>query len=157
MHIIAAKAVALREALKPEFNEYSAQIIKNAKVLCRTLKSKGFRIVSDGTDNHLFLVDLTNKNITGKDAEKALDKAAITLNKNAIPFDTTSPLITSGIRIGTPAMTTRGMKEKEMEIIAEFISEVLSSPGDEKVAVGVREKVKKFCENFPMYKHLIKK
>ncbi|MEA3346987.1 MAG: serine hydroxymethyltransferase [Candidatus Auribacterota bacterium] len=157
MHIIAAKAVAFGKALKPDFAEYSSQIIKNAKVLCETLKSKGFRIVSGGTDNHLFLVDLTNKNITGKEAEKALARAGLIVNKNGIPFDTKSPLVTSGIRIGTPAITTRGMKEREMELIGEFISDVLSSPENEKVASEVEDKVKKLCEKFPIYKHLIKK
>ena len=157
MHIIAAKAVAFTEALKPDFAEYSSQIIKNAKVLCETLRSKGFRIVSGGTDNHLFLVDLTNKNITGKDAEKALAGAGLIVNKNGIPFDTKSAFVTSGIRIGTPAATTRGMKEKEMELIGGFISEVLSLPENEKVAGEIKKKVKKLCETFPMYEGLIKK
>ncbi len=155
MHIIAAKAVAFAEALKPDFTEYSSQIIKNSKVLCETLKLRGFRIVSGGTDNHLFLVDLTNKNITGKEAEKALAGAGLIVNKNGIPFDTKSAFITSGIRIGTPAATTRGMKEKEMELIGGFISEVLSLPEDEKVADEIKKKVKKLCEAFPMYKCLI--
>ncbi|MBN2189607.1 MAG: serine hydroxymethyltransferase [Candidatus Aureabacteria bacterium] len=157
MHIIAAKAVSFAEALKPEFKKYSGQVIKNAQTLCGALEKRGYRIVSGGTDNHLFLVDLTDKNITGKEAEKALDRAGITVNKNGIPFDSKSPLVTSGIRIGTPAMTTRGMKEKEMETIAGFISEVLYAPNSDKVAADIKNKVRELCEAFPIYRHHIKK
>ena len=126
MHIIAAKAVALQEALQPEFKEYQKQIVANAKALAEGLIEQGFEIVSGGTDNHLMLVDLTNKDITGKDAQQLLDEVHITVNKNGIPFDTKSPFVTSGIRLGTPAVTTRGMKEQEMKQIAELISKTLT-------------------------------
>ncbi|MDD5644529.1 MAG: serine hydroxymethyltransferase [bacterium] len=157
MHIIAAKAVSFAEALRPDFKKYSEQVIKNAKALCAALEKRGYRIVSGGTDNHLFLVDLTDKNITGKDAEKALDRAGITVNKNGIPFDSKSPLVTSGIRIGTPAMTTRGMKEKEMDLIAGFISEVLYAPNSDKAAESIKNRIRELCGRFPLYRHHIKK
>ncbi len=152
MHIIAAKAVAFGEALKPEFKEYAKQIVKNAQTLAEELLSRGYQIVSGGTDNHVFLVDLTNKNITGKEAENALHGAGITVNKNMVPFDTRSPFVTSGIRIGTPALTTKGMKEGEMKIIAEFIDRVLSNIDDPKVAQAVQEEVKELNKNFQIYR-----
>ena len=151
MHIIAAKAVAFKEALTPEFNEYQKQIINNAKALAKRLTDKGFRLVSGGTDTHLMLLDLTETGLTGKQAELALDKSGITVNKNTIPFETRSPFVTSGIRIGTPAMTTRGMKEKEMEIIGDFITEVLENIDSEEVQKKVKQSVKELCQKFPLY------
>ena len=151
MHVIAAKAVGFLENLQPEFECYAKQIIKNAQALAKKLISLGYYIISDGTDNHLMLVDLRNKNLTGKDAQEALDQAGITINKNAVPFDDKSPLITSGIRIGTPALTTRGMKEPEMETIGKLIDEVLRSIGNTKVYQEVEHKVKQLCEGFPLY------
>ena len=151
MHIIAAKAVALKEALTDEFKVYQAQIVKNAKAMADELISDGFRLVSGGTDNHLFLIDLTDKGITGKDADEVLDRAGITVNKNTIPFDTKGPQIASGIRIGTPAVTTRGMKEEEMKIIARLISDTLKDIHDEKRVAEVREEVGSLCEKFPLY------
>lgn len=152
MHVIAAKAVALYEALKPEFKEYQKQILKNCQALLKALKDRGYRIVSDGSDNHLMLVDLSSKGITGKEAQEVLDKAGITVNKNSIPFDKQPPTITSGIRIGTPAVTTRGMKEKEMEEIAEYINDVLMNKNNEKIINSIREKVENLCKRFPIYK-----
>jgi len=152
MHVVAAKAVAFKQALLPEFKEYQKQIIKNAKALAEAIKMKGYRIVSGGTDNHLMLVDLTTKKITGKDATAVLDRAAITVNKNLIPFDTQKPTVTSGIRLGTPAMTTRGMKEKDMVKIAEFIDRVITSAGDRKVIDAVKKDVKEMLKAFPLYK-----
>lgn len=152
MHIIAAKAIAFKEALQPEFNVYAAQIIKNAQALAAHLMSKGYTVCSNGTDNHLMLLDLRNKNITGKDAQIALDEAGITVNKNGVPFDDKSPLITSGIRIGTPAMTTRGMEENEMRIVGDLIDEVLSNLGKTDVYHSVKNKVKELCSGFPLYK-----
>ena len=151
MHIIAAKAVALKEALAPEYKEYQAQVVKNAKVLAGELSNKGFRIVSGGTDNHLMLVDLTPKGITGKAAEEALVKAEITLNKNGVPFDKEKPFVTSGIRIGTPSVTTRGMKEPEMKIIAELITKVLENMDNDSVINEVKAEVKKLATKFPLY------
>lgn len=151
MHVIAAKAVALREAMMPEFRDYQAQIIANAKRLAAGLIGKGYHLVSGGTDNHLMLVDLRNKGITGKDAETALDVSGITVNKNSVPFDDKPPAITSGIRIGTPVMTTRGMKEREMDKIVEYIDRVLSNIGKEDVYKEVREKVETLCSKFPAY------
>ncbi len=153
MHVIAAKAVALKEALMPEFNHYQRQIVKNAKVLAEKLMSKGFRLVSEGTDNHLMLVDLRKSELTGKVAQETLDKARITVNRNAVPFDTRSPFVTSGIRIGTPAVTTRGMKENEMESIADFIVRALSNAGDEAVLRKVADEVRQLCQKFPVYPH----
>jgi Glycine/serine hydroxymethyltransferase len=155
MHIIAAKAVAFKEALAPEFKEYQLQIIKNAKALADELKNQGFRLVSGGTDTHLMLVDLTATGVTGKDAQEALDRAAITVNKNGIPFDTKGPQITSGIRIGTPAVTTRGMKENEMRQIASYIAEVIKNITNEKKIQAVAEKVKAICAKFPLYQQRI--
>jgi glycine hydroxymethyltransferase len=151
MHVIAAKAVCFQEALQPEFREYQKQIVSNAKVLCETIAAEGFRIVSGGTDTHLMLVDVFSKKITGKDAEKALERASITVNKNAIPFDTNPPMTASGIRIGTPAVTTRGMKEPEMKRIGHWIAEVLNHLQDESVEKRVRSEVERLTEQFPLY------
>jgi glycine hydroxymethyltransferase len=156
MHVIAAKAVALKEALMPEFTVYQQQIVKNAQAMADQLKTEGFRLVSGGTDNHLMLVDLTSKKVTGKDAQEALDRAAITVNKNGIPFDTLGPMVTSGIRIGTPALTTRGMKEDEMRLIASLIADVINHIDDEKTIKAVAEKVKTLCDRFPLYAQRIK-
>lgn len=152
MHVIAAKAVALKEALEPSFKEYQIQVVKNAKALAEALMERGYRLVSGGTDNHLILVDLTPKGITGRDAEIALDKVGITVNKNGIPFDTRKPTITSGIRIGTPAVTTRGMKEPDMKVIAELIDETLSSIGDEAKEKRIASRVKELTGRFPFYR-----
>jgi glycine hydroxymethyltransferase len=151
MHIIAAKAVAFKEALEPEFKEYAKQIIANAKALANELIARGYEIVSGGTDNHLMLIDLTNKGITGKAAENALHDAGITVNKNMVPFDTKSPFVTSGIRLGTPALTTRGMKEGEMKKIAQLIDKVLSNIEDESIIQSVRSEVEELCSEFPLY------
>ena len=156
MHVIAAKAVALKEALLPEFKAYQQQIVKNAQAMSGQLKNEGFRLVSGGTDNHLMLVDLTSKNVTGKDAQEALDRAAITVNKNGIPFDTQGPMVTSGIRIGTPALTTRGMKENDMRLIASLIADVINHINDERTIKAVAEKVKTLCARFPLYAQRIK-
>ncbi len=155
MHVIAAKAVAFKEAMTEEFRKYQEQIVKNAKALAERLMEKGYRLVSGGTDNHLMLVDLTNKGITGKQAEEALGMANITVNKNTIPFETRSPFDPSGIRIGTPAVTTRGMKEEEMRLIADYIDEVLTNINDEEKIRKVGEKVKALCEEFPIYREVI--
>ena len=157
MHVIAAKAVCFKEALRPEFKVYQRQIIKNAKALSKELSRLGSRIVANGTDTHLFLVDLSNKDITGRDASRALDRTGITVNKNLIPFDTASPFVTSGIRIGTPAVTPRGMKNAEMERIAQLIDRVLKEPKDEKNLSSVSKDVKAIVRRFPLYKALIKR
>ncbi len=151
MHIIAAKAVCLQEAMEPGFVEYQRQIVANAQRLAAGLSSAGFRLVSGGTDNHLMLVDVFSRGITGKVAEAALGKAGITVNKNAIPFDRNPPMVASGIRIGTPAVTSRGMRETEMDRIAEFIGRVLSSPEDESTLTRVRTEVEALCRKFPLY------
>jgi glycine hydroxymethyltransferase len=151
MHVIAAKAVCFKEAATPEFREYQRQIVENAQALAQQLLSNGFRLVSGGTDNHLMLVNLTPQGLTGKDAAEALDKAGITLNKNEIPFDTKSPRIASGIRIGTPAVTTRGMKQEEMRLIADLITKVLKNIGDEDVYQQVRAAAQELCSQFPLY------
>jgi glycine hydroxymethyltransferase len=151
VHIIAAKAVSFKEALQPEFKAYQQQIMKNAKVLAQAVGEAGFRIVSGGTDNHVFLVDVFSKGITGKEAEKTLEAATITVNKNTIPFDTNPPMKASGIRIGTPALTTRGMGEKEMPQIAQLISDVLQAPEDESVRGRVKNQVKELTARFPLY------
>ncbi len=148
MHVIAAKAVAFGEALKPEFRTYQEQTVKNAKALAGSLEGHGFRLVSGGTDNHLILVDVKEKGLTGKEAEKRLNQAGIAINKNTIPFDTESPMVTSGIRLGTPAMTTRGMVEKDMEYIGDLIARTLLH--DEDTAV-IRQEVKTLCEAYPLY------
>ena len=154
MHVIAAKAVAFGENLQPGFRVYAEQIIKNAKHLALKLMDKGYDIVSGGTDNHLMLIDLRNKGVTGKAAEDALNAAGITVNKNMVPFDDQSPMITSGIRLGTPAITTRGMKEPEMEIIAELIDRVITNIGNEAVYADVRKNVEELCQRFPLYPEL---
>jgi len=151
MHVIAAKAVALKEALTPEWRAYQRQIVANAKALAVTLQEKGHRLVTGGTDTHLMLVDLTALGITGKDAQEALDRAWITVNKNTIPFETRSPMVTSGIRIGTPAVTTRGMKEPEMRLIADLIDRVLRQIGDAGVEAKVRIEVQELTTRFPLY------
>ncbi len=151
MHVIAAKAVAFKQALTDEFRIYQQQVVNNAATLAACLMSQGVDLVSNGTDNHMMLVDLTSLNITGKDAETALGQSGITVNKNAIPFETRSPQITSGIRIGTPAVTTRGMKTPEMTIIAELIVSVLKNPLDETVLSQTRKKVHELCRAFPIY------
>jgi glycine hydroxymethyltransferase len=151
MHVIAAKAVCFKEAMEPAFGEYQRQIVANAQQLARGLQSAGFRLVSGGTDNHLMLVDVFSKGLTGKVAEAALGKAGITVNKNAIPFDQNPPMVASGIRVGTPAVTSRGMREPEMDLIAEFIATVLASPDDDHVAATVREKIEVLCRKFPLY------
>ena len=151
MHVIAAKAVAFEEALKPEFGEYQKQIQLNAKAMADKLLDLGYNLVCGGTDNHLILVDLRNKELTGKVAEEALDKAAITVNKNMVPFDTESPFVTSGIRIGSPAMTTRGFKEEEFTRVAELIDLVLQNPSDNSVIMNVKQEVFQMCTRFPLY------
>ncbi len=151
VHIIAAKAVAFKEALHPEFKAYQQQIVKNADVLANSLADAGFRIVSGGTDNHVFLVDVFSKGILGRDAEKALESAHITVNKNTIPFDTNPPMKASGIRLGTPAVTTRGMGESEMKQIAALIAEALAAPADESIRQSVIGKVKDLTARFPLY------
>ena len=154
MHVIAAKAVAFKEAMTDEFNEYQHQIVKNAKALASALESEGFRIISGGTDTHLMLVDLRKvENMTGKIAEKALDEAGITVNKNAIPYDPQPPMITSGVRLGTPAMTTRGMKEEEMKKVASLIAKVLHNVEDDKVKEEVKGEVRELTSQFPLYAH----
>ena len=153
MHVIAAKAVALKEALDPAFKIYQQQIVKNAQALAKSLSSKGYRLTSGGTDNHLMLVDLRKSELTGKAAQDTLDRAHITVNRNAVPFDTRSPFITSGIRIGTPAVTTRGMKEKEMGVIGDLIARALDHLGDEKVLSEVATQVDALCKKFPVYPH----
>ncbi|MFA7464276.1 MAG: serine hydroxymethyltransferase [Syntrophales bacterium] len=157
MHVIAAKAVALKEALSEEFRAYQRQIVANAKALATELMAEGFRLVSGGTDNHLMLIDLTDKGITGAEAGEALDRAGITTNKNMIPFDTRSPMITSGIRLGTPAVTTRGMKENEMKTIGRMISHILKNIKDESRITEVRKEVRTLCEKFPLYADRIKR
>jgi len=156
MHVIAAKAVALKEADTDEFRNYQKQIVLNAQTLAKALADKGFRIVSGGTDNHLMLVDVTSKSLTGKDSAIALDRARITVNKNAIPFDTKSPFVASGIRLGTPAVTTRGMKEGEMTVIADFIQDVLTDIQNEEKIVQVAKRVGELVERFPLYEDLRK-
>jgi glycine hydroxymethyltransferase len=155
MHVIAAKAVCFKEALTPEFKVYQEQIVRNAKVLAEALAKTGLRIVSGGTDTHLMLVDLRPKKLTGKVAEKALEEAGITVNKNTIPFDPETPFVTSGIRIGTPAVTTRGMKEKEMEVIAGYIGEVLNDVENAALKERVRGDIEKLCRKFPLYEGLL--
>lgn len=155
MHIIAAKAVAFGEALQPNFKDYQTQVLANAKVLAKTLQSEGLRIVSGGTDNHLMLVDvyLDGKGITGKEAEKALDAVHITVNKNTIPFDQNKPFVTSGIRLGSPALTTRGMKEAEMETIGKLIASIIREPNSEEVQTKVKQGVAELTAKFPMYQN----
>jgi glycine hydroxymethyltransferase len=151
MHIIAAKAVCFKEAMEPSFAEYQRQIAANAKRLAAAISSHGFRLVSGGTDNHLMLVDVFSKGLTGKVAEAALGKAGITVNKNAIPFDQNPPMVASGIRVGTPAVTTRGMREPEMDLIGDLISRVLAAPDDARVLGTVKGEVERLCHKFPLY------
>ena len=157
MHVIAAKAVAFKEALDPSFISYQKQVIANAKHLSECLSSAGFKIVSGGTDTHLILIDLSNKNITGKAAEEALDLAGITVNKNTVPFETRSPFVTSGIRIGTPALTTRGMKNREMGMIADMIVQTMEHIDEPAFHNKTRENIRAFCEQFPLYAELTNK
>ena len=154
MHVIAAKAVCFKEAAAPSFAAYQKQVVANAQRLAASLAGAGFRLVSGGTDNHLLLVDVFIKGVTGKIAEASLDKAGITVNKNAIPFDQNPPMVASGIRIGTPAVTTRGMREPEMDLIAGYITRVLAAPDDEHVLQAVRAEVKQLCRTFPLYPEL---
>ena len=153
MHVIAAKALAFKEALSEGFVEYQADVVRNARALAENLVGDGVSLVSGGTDNHMMLVDLSNLGVTGKDAEAALEKAGITVNKNAIPFDTLGPAVTSGVRVGTPALTSRGMKAAEMAVVAGMIGEVLKNVGDEAVITRVRGEVRELCEAFPIYEH----
>jgi glycine hydroxymethyltransferase len=151
MHVIAAKAVAFREALAPSFRDYCGQIIANARALAAALAERGFRIVSGGTDNHLFLLSLVGRELSGKKAQEALDRAAITANKNMVPFDPRTPFVTSGLRFGTPALTTRGMRESEMREVAALIARVLDAPADASVHAAVREEVRALSSRFPLY------
>lgn len=151
MHVIAAKAVALKEAMTPEFRAYQAQVVRNASVLAAALARRGFRVISGGTDNHLMLVSMIEKGLTGKKAERLLDDVGVTVNKNTIPFDPEKPFVTSGIRLGTPAVTTRGMQEKEMDEIAGIIADVLGKPEDEAVKENARKRVADLVARFPLY------
>ena len=151
MNTVAAKAVCFNEALRPSFKEYAKRVVENSKVLCAYLKDRGFRIVSGGTDNHLFLIDLTNMGMTGYEASETLASSGIILNKNVIPYDTLNPNITSGIRIGTPAATTRGMGATEMHKIGEFITFALKNRGDRTAIAELAVRVKKLAEDFPIY------
>jgi glycine hydroxymethyltransferase len=157
MHVIAAKAVAFKEALEPSFKEYQHQVVKNSKALAAGMAKLGYHVVSGGTDNHLMLISFIEKNLTGKAVEEALEKAGITVNKNTVPFDPQKPFITSGIRMGTPALTTRGMKEPEMEKIAVLIDKVISNLGNEDVYTKVKQEVMELCKNFPLYKDRLEK
>jgi glycine hydroxymethyltransferase len=154
MHVIAAKAVAFKEALEGNFKKYAEQVIKNAQALAKKLIEFDFKIISGGTDNHLMLIDLRNKNLTGKAAQEMLDAVGITVNKNSVPFDDKSPLVTSGIRIGTPALTTRGMNEKDMENIAVMINDVISNPEDDKIKKDVTKRIDELTSEHPLYPEL---
>jgi len=156
MHVIAAKAVAFKEALEPGFKIYQQQIVNNAKALSKALISKGFKLTSGGTDNHLMLINFSGTEITGKAAEEALDKAGITVNKNTVPFETRSPFVTSGIRIGTPAATSHGLKEAEMELVASFIAEVIANMGDEAKLASIKSSVNELMRRFPLYANRLK-
>jgi len=153
-HVIAAKAVSFGEILSEDFRAYGQQIISNAQAMAKSFVNRGYNLISGGTDNHLMLIDLRNKNLTGKKAQETLDKAHITLNKNAVPFDDKSPFVTSGIRIGVPAVTTRGLKEKHMETVVEMIDKVLLNADDESILSSVRADVKEFMKAFPLYPEL---
>ena len=153
MHVIAAKAVAFKEALTPEFKTYAGQVVKNAQALAAELVSRGYNLVSGGTDNHLMLVDFSGSDLTGKVAEETLEKAGITVNKNAVPFDTRSPFVTSGVRIGTPASTTRGLKETEMRQIGAWIDEALQNIENDSVLARIRGEIRELCKQFPLYAH----
>jgi glycine hydroxymethyltransferase len=151
MHVIAAKAVAFGEALQPEFKSYQKHVIANAGKMAEEFMNRGYELVSDGTENHLILVDLRSKGLNGKIAEEALDKAGITVNKNMVPFDTESPFVTSGIRIGTPALTTRGFKEDEFSQVVHLIDTVLQNPDSESVLMTVKRQVQELCNEYPLY------
>jgi glycine hydroxymethyltransferase len=151
MHVISAKAVAMSEAAKPEFKDYQRKVVRNAKALANALLEKGFTLVSGGTDNHLILVDLTNHGITGAEAQQVLEAAGMTVNKNTIPFDPLPPSKASGIRIGTPAVTTRSMGPEEMRHVASLISDALTNRHDERIIAGIREQVRSLCDRFPLY------
>lgn len=153
-HVIAAKAVSFGEILSDDFTAYGKQVMNNAQAMAKAFVSKGYNLISGGTDNHLMLIDLRNKNLTGKKAQETLDKAHITLNKNAVPFDDKSPFVTSGIRVGVPAVTTRGMKEKHMSTVVDLIDKVLMNPEDETLISGVKNEVKEFMKQFPLYPEL---
>ena len=152
MHVIAAKAVAFKEALQPSFKDYQRQILANAVVLSQELMNRGYDLVSGGTDNHLMLIDLTKKEITGKEAEEALVKAGITANKNTVPFETKSPFVTSGIRLGVPAVTTKGMKEPEMKVIAGLVDRAVQKRADDAGLAAIKSEVRELCARFPFYK-----
>jgi glycine hydroxymethyltransferase len=151
MHVIAAKAVAFLEAMQPEFVQYQKQVVANARAMCTVFQERGIKIVSGGTDNHLFLVDLVDKGVTGKEADAALGRAHITVNKNSVPNDPRPPMVTSGIRIGTPAVTTRGFKEAEVAQLAHWIADVLNNANDEAVIAKTRAAVVEICRRFPVY------
>jgi glycine hydroxymethyltransferase len=153
-HVIAAKAVSFGEILDDSFATYAKQVIQNAQAMAKAFNKRGYNLISNGTDNHLMLIDLRNKNITGKKAQETLDKAHITLNKNAVPFDDKSPFVTSGIRVGVPAITTRGMTEDHMEVVVEMIDKILMNLEDEKLIADLRVDVKKFMQQFPLYPEL---
>jgi glycine hydroxymethyltransferase len=154
MHVIAAKAVSFKEAMSEEFVLYQQQVVKNSQALSAALTHHGYKLVSGGSDNHLLLVDLTDKDITGKDAEEILESAGLTVNKNAIPFDTQSRFVTGGIRLGTPVVTSRGLKESEMEQIAEWMNQAIMNRSDEQVISRIRSEVRELCERFPLYPDL---
>jgi glycine hydroxymethyltransferase len=156
VHVIAAKAVSFKEAMTEEFKIYQAQVIKNARALAENLQKYGFQLVSGGTDNHLMLVDMNNKNITGKIAEEVLEDAGLTVNKNAIPFDTQSRFVTSGIRIGTPTVTTRGLKEPEMAKIADWINRAIVNRDNKEELAAIRLEVRMLCDEFPLYPELVR-
>jgi glycine hydroxymethyltransferase len=151
MHVIAAKAVAFKEALEPAFTDYQAQVVKNAQAMAKAIMARSYKIVSGGTENHLMLIDLIGREVSGKDAEAALGLAHITVNKNSVPNDPRSPFVTSGLRIGTPAVTTRGYKEPDCVALANWLCDVLDAPSDANVIAGVRENVTKQCQQFPVY------
>jgi len=151
MHVIAAKAECFYEALQPEFKEYMNNVVKNAKALCKTLQEEGFKIISNGTDNHLMLVDVKSIGVTGKEAESVLESINITCNKNTIPNETLSPMITSGIRLGTPAMTTRGLNEEDFTLIGKIISKALKNKDDEALLLNLKSEVKKITDKYPLY------
>ena len=151
MHVIAAKAIAFKEAMRPDFIDYQTQVVVNARAMVEVFKARGFKVVSGGTDNHLFLLDLTDKNLTGKTAEFALGQANITVNKNAVPNDARSPFVTSGVRVGTPAVSTRGFKEKEVQLIAGWMCDVLNNFDSKEKLNAVRSQVLELCSDFPVY------
>jgi glycine hydroxymethyltransferase len=155
MHVIAAKAVSFAEALDPSFRTYAREVVRNARVMATAFMERGYDLASGGTDNHLMLIDLRSKGITGKDAEAVLERADITVNKNMVPFDTESPFVTSGIRVGTPAMTTRGFGPDEFSRVVDLVDRVLTAPGDASVIASVREEVRMMCRDFPLYDFVV--